>query len=296
MKKLDEIIEDINPIYEQYLHNPEQHSGFFIEDDFQFLILRGLKFGEEGLRVSSYAFIIKNDQVYAYNRKDNGFYDVDNSYVGLYERIRPYYDHNHKILGSYIEEIDNLEDDLFGARAPAHFIDTWFKLKKDVARIERYYSRNIDVVDEFLEWGNSFDFSGLSEFRSIREKIAAQIAQCQGQLNKLDSLYNYYLSIKNDRLNKNIYLLTILSGIFLPLNLIVGFFGMNTENLFFKDDANGTNYVVVVLAGVFLFFIIGFPIIRFFDMILSKIFGRSHIYKNISKKVENLSDAFKLDL
>ncbi|EQC42957.1 CorA-like protein [Bacteriovorax sp. BSW11_IV] len=296
MKNLEEIVQGINPVYEQYLNNPEQHSGFFIEDDFQLLILRGLKFDAEGLHIHSYGFLIKEHNIYAYNRKDQCLYEIDNSYLGLYERIRPYYDRNHKILGSYIEEIDKVEDELYAMRAPAHFMETWFNLKKDVSRIERYYSRNIDVIDEFLEWVEKFDFTGLSEFRSIREKIASQIAQCQSQMNKLESLYNYFISIKNDRLNKNIYLLTIISGIFLPLNLIVGFFGMNTENLFFKENPFGTNYVLMILAGVFLFFIIGFPIVKFADFILSKVFGRSRIYKNISKKVENISDAFKLDL
>ena len=35
---------------------------------------------------------------------------------------------------------------------------------------------------------------------------------------KLDTLYNYYNSLKNDKINNNIYILTILSGVFLPLN------------------------------------------------------------------------------
>lgn len=52
-------------------------------------------------------------------------------------------------------------------------------------------------------------------------------------LARIDILYTLTSAIKNEKMNKSIYLLSILSSIFLPLNLIVGFFGMNTNNLFF---------------------------------------------------------------
>ena len=41
-------------------------------------------------------------------------------------------------------------------------------------------------------------------------------------------------------MNRTIYLLTILSGIFLPLNLIVGYFGINTQGLPFAHLPNGS--------------------------------------------------------
>lgn len=39
-------------------------------------------------------------------------------------------------------------------------------------------------------------------------------------------------AIKNEKMNQSLYFLSILSAIFLPLNLIVGFFGINTNDLF----------------------------------------------------------------
>jgi magnesium transporter len=49
-------------------------------------------------------------------------------------------------------------------------------------------------------------------------------------------------------MNRNIYYLTILSGIFLPLTLVTGFFGMNTGGLPFTESPNGTLYVIVISA------------------------------------------------
>jgi magnesium transporter len=50
-------------------------------------------------------------------------------------------------------------------------------------------------------------------------------------------------------MNRSIYLLTIVSAVFLPLNLVVGFFGMNTGSLPFTADG-GTYAVVMILSSI----------------------------------------------
>ncbi|EAL7450269.1 magnesium transporter CorA family protein, partial [Campylobacter jejuni] len=74
-------------------------------------------------------------------------------------------------------------------------------------------------------------------------------------LTRIDTLYALTSAIKNEKMNKSIYLLSILSSIFLPLNLIVGFFGMNTNNLFFKDSPYGTLYIFSLICCIL---IVGF--------------------------------------
>ncbi|OYZ64605.1 MAG: hypothetical protein B7Y17_03670 [Sulfuricurvum sp. 24-42-5] len=46
-------------------------------------------------------------------------------------------------------------------------------------------------------------------------------------------------------MNRSIYILTIVSIVFLPLNLVVGFFGMNTGGLPFQDSTMGTTYAFI---------------------------------------------------
>ena len=48
-------------------------------------------------------------------------------------------------------------------------------------------------------------------------------------------------------MNRIVYILTLLSGIFLPLNLIVGFFGMNTTSLPFTQTQGSTFNVILLL-------------------------------------------------
>jgi magnesium transporter len=48
-------------------------------------------------------------------------------------------------------------------------------------------------------------------------------------------------------MNKIMFILTILSGIFLPLTLVTGYFGMNTGGLPLTEDPHGTLKVTVGL-------------------------------------------------
>lgn len=68
---------------------------------------------------------------------------------------------------------------------------------------------------------------------------------------RIDGLYALISSIKNERLNQNIYVLSIISTIVLPLNLIVGFFGMNTGGLFLQNNPLGTIAVLGIIIVVF---------------------------------------------
>ncbi len=68
---------------------------------------------------------------------------------------------------------------------------------------------------------------------------------------RLDGLYTLISSIKNERLNQNIYVLSIISTIVLPLNLIVGFFGMNTGGLFLQNNQYGTLIALGIIIAIF---------------------------------------------
>jgi hypothetical protein len=97
-------------------------------------------------------------------------------------------------------------------------------------------------------------------------------------------------------LNKNIYILTLISGVFLPLNLIVGFFGMNTESLLFKDDPKGTLYVIYILIAIIFLFTMGLKILVLIDDFLTKTgMGKYQFYQKISNKIQDIDSPLKLE-
>ena len=72
-------------------------------------------------------------------------------------------------------------------------------------------------------------------------------------LSKLDYLYSFYNAKSQERTNQILQILTIVSVIFLPLNLAVGYFGMNTTNLPFSNMQNGTFYATLLIVMLAIF-------------------------------------------
>lgn len=292
----DKMLADINPNYLQELKNANHFTAYLREGEFQFLTIRGLDVSQDGLEYIFKAYVIyKNDEVYLYDNNTEKFTKCEKSYRELYQIINPIYQVNNKVLESYVVEIDKLEDSLFERKASRIFTDIWFDFKKDLARIERYINRNHLVIKSFIAANKPNENFQYSDFKELSDQILYKHQSATVQLSRLDALYNYYNSIKNDKLNHNLYTLTVLSAIFLPLNLIVGFFGMNTENLFFKENPSGTENVLTILVVSFLLSIFGIPFIRFIDNhFLQKFLGRYDIYNKISRKIDKFEDLLKL--
>lgn len=162
------------------------------------------------------------------------------------------------LIDNYAIQVSTLEDLIFDRNLPNHFVDSWFLFKKNITKIERFLSRQHFTLREFKD--NLKNDQKISQYLDIAK---FEMRNAQSLLSKLDNLYNYYTSIKDETLNSNTYVLAVVSGIFLPLNLIVGFFGMNTQGLFLSEDADGTWSVTKILIVIFLLLVFTIPATRY---------------------------------
>jgi len=165
------------------------------------------------------------------------------------------------MLASFHESIDLMEEQLYENTSLSSFMRYWLNNKKDLSRINRLLTLGVDVLENFIQtYLKEEDFLAI-HFKDIHEHLGRTNRSTLLAIDKLNNLYNFYTSRNNERMNKTIYLLTIFSGIFLPLNLIVGYFGMNTHGLPLDGIPNGTTIVTSLLgicatlmAGVILYF------------------------------------------
>lgn len=275
------------------IKNQDHPSYIFKTQEYELLITRFVELDDDGLKGVSTPYIITKDGIYKYNRDADNFSELKN-HLELINSINNQLQRSEWIVKKYIEETDKLEDGLYTRKIPSIFLDVWFDLKKDLTRVDRVLERAHEVLSEYsIAYKKEKDFP-LDEFSDVMEHINRyqRLANLNGT--KLDTLYSYYNSIKNDKINNNIYVLTVLSGIFLPLNLVVGFFGMNTENLFFAGDQDGTLNVVSILIGLFIVLLILFPIAKFVErVVLQKVLGKFSLYNKLVrniKKITNLNE------
>jgi magnesium transporter len=288
------LLDSIDPAHLDNLDTDNHYTLFDAEDNYQILIIRGINISSDELKFYSRRFFINENKLFEYT--DHKLNSLDCSIDNILKILSPIFDQNQKIIEEFAKEIDRLEDSLFDRSTSRIFMDNWFDLKKDLARIERYYNRAINVLNSFQKYFSNDESFPQAGFQDLMSNISYVLHHVGNQTSKLDALHNYYSSLKSDKLNNNLYTLTVISAVFLPLNLVVGFFGMNTENLFFKDSPHGTQYVLMILVGTFLLAFIGIPFVKFLDRYLLRfLLGKSHIYKKVSGKIDKIEEILKMD-
>ncbi len=272
MQDIKLLIPDFNSLYLEDFNNLSHPSSYVLEDNYQILIIREIDLETSGLVLKSRGYVIHQDEVYRYHRHNKSFEKYEKSYLSLHQELDPIYKKNFSIISNYVSEIDKLEDSLYERKLTKIFMDVWFELKKDLSVAERFYKRNLAVIERFVDDKAELPKFPYSEFVDLRQFITQSSNLLLAQISKLDSLHHYYTSIKNDHLNHNLYLLTVISAIFLPLNLVVGFFGINTPGLYFAEHSEGTDKVLTVLAATLVITAIAFPLVKLLDLHLTKLF------------------------
>ena len=274
------------------LQNSKSPSMYIIGEGYSILTLRLLKLTPSGLEYFT-SFYIHHNKTYFY--KSHEAIENCSSPKDFYNRILNDLEYLIQMITHYSDSVDLIEDKLFAQNSLRSLNSEIFSLKKDLLKIRRVSERFNIVLNGYYKKEKDL-FVGLEfSFNEIINDSEVELRTTISLLDKLDTSFTYLNSIKNDALNKNIYMLSLISGIFLPLNLIVGFFGMNTSGLFLSSESNGTMIVFYTILSIFSFLLIGFPILNLINkLFVFRIFGRSSVYAKLSKKLERVNQDFNI--
>lgn len=246
MKTINQIIDKLHL---EDLINESHPSVFDDNDDYNLLIVRVPIISKE-LGAKSLGFIFTENNSYYYDKDKKEFKEFDNVFISPYSIIDKAVDRVLRTFSKYQENILDMEESLYANKTDNDFLHSWLEVKLEILRIERILVRTANTMDEFIDFYTNTENFPINNFMDIHEHIERTMRSAALQLSKLDYLYNFYNAKSNDKMNKMIYILTIISAIFLPLNLVVGFFGMNTTNLPFASGINGTYYASSIILAL----------------------------------------------
>ena len=129
-------------------------------------------------------------------------------------------------------EIESIEEAI-DHEAESVQIDQVLALKRRVARLsitfedQRYCAIALQTVESEV-----FDITDFREyFRDTLAHLESALRSVGRQQAHLAELHQHYLLSLQDKTNKRLRLLTIISAIFMPLTLITGIYGMNFRNM-----------------------------------------------------------------
>lgn len=254
-----DIVKLIDTFHLEDLRNPIHPSIFDENENYDMLIVR-LPSLEEKLELISIGFIITSDNSFLYDRENDDFKELGSRFEKPYEILDTTIDKLLKSFEGYRDLIVDMEEALYLKRTKESFIKRWLELKRNIVKIERLLIHASSTMDKMITYHTDSKDFPINHYMDLHEHLERTQRLANLQLSKLDYLYNFHSAQTNERMNHLIYTLTIISAVFLPLNLVVGFFGMNTSGLAFTDGASGTNSV-----GIFMIFIsmVTFGIIYF---------------------------------
>jgi len=123
------------------------------------------------------------------------------------------------------------------------------QLRKETMAYFRYYSQLDDVACELHENENGFfDESEQRHFRLFEERVIRLRDEAQllrEYCTQLQTMFQAEIDIRQNRIMK---ILTIVTTVFLPLSLLVGWYGMNFEGM--PELTWKYGYPVVIAASI----------------------------------------------
>lgn len=184
-------------------------------------------------------FIFRNSKIYTENenfctQQDSEYFigSIKN-YISLYKD---------RIL-KHINFIKNYEKIFIDDSYESKFIKKY--------HVKKYAYTNL--IREFSDFKEALElcFNEQNFLKQLLKPIINELKIYKDELSDnlavLNDIYAHVISIRNDKITKDIYILTLASTIFLPLNLVTGFFGMNTKGMFFDSFENGTSIVFYII-------------------------------------------------
>jgi magnesium transporter len=246
MENLEQLID---ALHLEDLRNGAHPSIFDRNEGYDMLIVRLPEIGKE-LEVTSQGFVITPSAGYFYNRDEKRFEPLGDRFEAPHKMIDRMTDRLLKGFLAYQDKSAEMEDVLYTDRSVEDFMTLWMGLKRDILHIERVLLRTSATMKEVIDAYEEVEAFPVNHYIDLHEHMERIVRSAAHQLSKLDYLYNFYNARTSDRMNRMIYILTVISAIFLPLNLLVGFFGMNTSGLPFAGGSSGTLYAVILMLSL----------------------------------------------
>ncbi len=239
----------LNALHLEDINNSAHPSAFFEGHGYKILIYRLFKSDIDSLEVVSYPFILIDGGIYAYDREKKSTSKIED-FTSFYNIIDTFVDQSMQKVESYVEKVEELEEKIHENLSA---IQDWVVYKKELVRMERILAQAVKIHQYFITKTDTIkeDKHLFAGFEDIEEHLSRIYRVCGINIIKLDSIYSLYSTLSNEKMNTTMYILTIISAIFLPLNLLVGFFGMNTEGMFFSGNQSATLYVSAILIALF---------------------------------------------
>ena len=261
----------LSPIVAEALLEEETRPRIMVLDDSLFLSLRGvnLNAGANPEDMISIRLYIEADRVITVRHRPlMTIQDIRSSLTStngpkntgefltvlvdrLMERMAP-------VISQLDEEIDEAEEQIIG-QASYQLRSQLGILRRQVISFRRYISPQREVIAHLhhaqLTWLTSTQCASI---REVADHLVRYVEDLDAARDRMGVMQEELTNKLSEQMNKTMYILTVLAGIFLPITFVTGLLGINvggipgSENPWaFTEVALTLTFVAVLLVGIF---------------------------------------------
>ena len=168
--------------------------------------------------------------------------------VFLYDLWELLLDGDLRALEALEQRIDKLENAVLSGTSGA-FHQRLMAVRREVMTYVRCYAQLDGVLYKFLENGNGyFNAEDLRLFQLFRERVGRLESEAENLREHCLQVWELFQAELDLRQNRIMKALTIVTTVFLPLTLLVGWYGMNFHNM--PEVSWEYGYPVMILVSV----------------------------------------------
>ncbi len=151
------------------------------------------------------------------------------------------------ILRQSTSRVDQIEDRMLANRIAASRSEL-SSLRRVLVRLQRLLAPEPSAFFRLLnrppEWITKDD---LQELRESAEEIAAAVSDTQALVERVKLIQEELVALLNEQTSRTIYVLTVVTVLALPINMVAGLFGMNVGGIPLAHDGLGFWSIIVIL-------------------------------------------------
>lgn len=152
-------------------------------------------------------------------------------------------------LERFDQRIAEMEEKIGNNTTGKHFNSEVLVLRRQLLVIRNYYEQLLDLFDAMLEnEADLFAAKQLYHFRTARDKIARLSANAQLLRDSLVQVREAYMAALDYNANRIMKVFTVVTTVFLPLTLIVGWYGMNFR--YMPELSSEYGYPAVIVLSI----------------------------------------------
>lgn len=171
---------------------------------------------------------------------------IERLICAFFERLM---DNDGRDLESFDDRVAAMEAQIENGATGKSFNSEILSLRRRLLIVRNYYEQLLDIFDAMIEnESDLFSAKNLYHFRTSRDKIARLSANAQILRDSLVQVREAYMAALDYSANRIMKVFTVVTTVFLPLTLIVGWYGMNFR--FMPELTSRFGYPAVIVLSV----------------------------------------------